>query len=108
MLFSGFLVGLQKINFKSKVRIKIPKEEQIKVENMHEAIISKEVFNKVQKRLVKNTHKIIKKIEENSTKNGELQEFFKAGVPTDEELNILSEKCLEIENKLMALKEALR
>lgn len=53
----------QKINFKSKVRIKIPKEEQIKVENMHEAIISKEVFNKVGERLSKNTHKIIKKID---------------------------------------------
>lgn len=53
----------QKINFKSKVRIKIPSEEQIKVDNMHEAIISKDVFDKVQVRLLKNTHKIIKKLD---------------------------------------------
>ena len=53
----------QKINFKSQVRIKIPKEEQITVENTHEAIISKEDFNKVQERLSKNTHKIVKKID---------------------------------------------
>lgn len=53
----------QKINFKSQLRIKIPKEDQITVENTHEAIISKEDFNKVQERLSKNTHKIIKKID---------------------------------------------
>lgn len=53
----------QKINFKSQVRIHIPLAEQIKVENMHEPIISKEMFNKVQERLSKNTHKIIKKLD---------------------------------------------
>lgn len=40
---------------------------------------------------------IIKKIEENSEKNSKLQEFFKEGIPTDEELDVLSTKCLEIE-----------
>ena len=40
---------------------------------------------------------IVKKIEENSEKNNKLQEFFKEGIPTSDELDVLSAKCLEIE-----------
>ena len=37
-----------KVNYKSKKKIKLPKEEWIISENMHEPIISKEIFNQVQ------------------------------------------------------------
>ena len=38
-------------NYKTKERIRIPKEEQIIVPNMHEAIIERELFNRINERL---------------------------------------------------------
>ena len=42
-------------------------------------------------------NEIIKKLEESENKKKKLQKFFKSGIPTDEELDILSKKCIEIE-----------
>lgn len=49
-VYIGNIVQRQydKINYKSKKKIKLPEEEWIIVENMHEPIISKEIFNQVQ------------------------------------------------------------
>lgn len=47
----------KKLNYKSKKEIRTPKEEWIIVENTHEAIIDKKVFNTVQDLLKKNKNK---------------------------------------------------
>jgi len=50
----------KKVNYKSKIRIQVPKEQRIKVENTHPEIIDKETFEAVQmlmnktKRVVRN------------------------------------------------------
>lgn len=49
-VYIGNMVQRQydKVNYKSKKKIKLPKEEWIIVENMHEPIISREIFKQVQ------------------------------------------------------------
>lgn len=44
----------KKVSFKSKVRVRLPKEDWIIIENTHEPIISREIFDKVQIRINKN------------------------------------------------------
>ena len=61
----------KKINYKSKKEIRIPKENWIIVENTHEGIIDKKVFETVQDLLSKNKHK------QNSRKAELLQGFLK-------------------------------
>ena len=50
-VYIGNIVQRQydKVNYKSKKKIKLPKEQWIIVENMHEPIISKEIFEQTQK-----------------------------------------------------------
>ena len=45
----------KKVNYKSKLRITVPKEERVVCENTHEPIISKEVFERVQELQTSNT-----------------------------------------------------
>ena len=46
------------ISYKNKKKIRKPQEEWFKVENTHEAIISKEVFNQVQEQIASRKRKI--------------------------------------------------
>lgn len=50
-VYIGNIVQRQfdKVNYKSKKKIKLPEDQWIIAENMHEPIISKEIFNQVQK-----------------------------------------------------------
>lgn len=52
-IYIGTIEGMktQKVNYKVKTRIKTPKNKRIYVENRHEAIISKEDFDRVQMKL---------------------------------------------------------
>lgn len=59
----------KKLNYKSKKEIRLPKEDWIIVENTHEGIIDKKVFETVQELLPKNKHK-------QSTKKVELLQGF--------------------------------
>ena len=54
-VYTGAIVGHKsyKINHKVKQRVKLPKKDWIYVENMHEPIIDKETFEKVQEKLAK-------------------------------------------------------
>lgn len=56
-VYIGTVVGYKsyKINHKVKERIKVPKDKRFYVENQHEPIISKEMFDKVQEKLAKGT-----------------------------------------------------
>lgn len=69
--YIGAVVGnkTKKISPKSKKRIKVPKEQWVIVENMHEPIVSKELFENVQR--IKEQHKIIydSKLNEDKFKN---------------------------------------
>lgn len=75
--------------------------EQIKekedLKNEKQKLLNEKIGQDRKKAKLETYNTIMKKIEENTTKNEELQKFFKAGVPTDEELDILLAKCLEIE-----------
>lgn len=75
--------------------------EQIKekenLKNEKQKLLNEKIGQDRKKAKLETYNTILKKIEENTTKQKELQEFFKQGVPTDEELDILSKKCLEIE-----------
>lgn len=75
--------------------------EQIKEKenqkNEKQKLLNEKIGQDRKKAKLETYNTILKKIEENNNKNKELQNFFKEGVPTDEELDILSQKCLEIE-----------
>lgn len=61
----------KKINYKTKKEVRVPKEDWIIVENTHEGIIDKKVFETVQNLLLKNKHK------QNTRKVELLQGFLK-------------------------------
>jgi len=44
-----------KLNYKSKIRVDVPKENRILVKGTHEAIVSQEIFDEVQKRISGNS-----------------------------------------------------
>lgn len=75
--------------------------EQIKEKensrNEKQKLLNEKIGQDRKKAKLETYNTIMKKIQENNAKNEEFQEFFKEGVPTDEELEILSAKCLEIE-----------
>ena len=62
-VYIGNTVGhkVKKINYKLKKQIMLNKDEWIKVENTHEAIISKEDFEKVQNILNKRSYTPLKR-----------------------------------------------
>ena len=73
--YIGNLVQLKtyKRSYKDHREIPKPEEEWIKCENTHEAIISKEDFNKIQKMIKKRTHNSNKKEKTYSIYNGILK-----------------------------------
>ncbi len=56
-VYLGDLVQFKRknVNYKSKIRVKVPEEERVICKGTHEAIITEEEFNKVQQILNKNT-----------------------------------------------------
>ena len=62
-VYIGNTIGhkVKKINYKLKKQIMLSKNEWIKVENTHEAIISKEDFDKVQNILYKRSYAPVKR-----------------------------------------------
>ena len=73
----------------------IKEKENLRVEK--QKLLNEKIGQDRKKAKLETYNTIMKKIEENTVKNEELQNFFKEGLPTDEELDILSTKCLEIE-----------
>ena len=74
---------------------KIEQCEKIKKELQNELAKGLEQESKIAKK--QNYDLILKKYNENFKNAQELKEFFKGEIPTDEELDILFEKCIQIE-----------
>ena len=74
---------------------KIEQFEKIKKELQNELSKGLEQESKIAKK--QNYDLILKKYNENLKNEQELKEFFKGDIPTDEELDILFEKCIQIE-----------
>ena len=78
-----------------ETNIKIEQCEKIKKELQNELSKGLEQESKIAKK--QNYDLILKKYNENLKNEQELKEFFKGDIPTDEELDILFEKCIQIE-----------
>ena len=78
-----------------ETNIKIEQCEKIKKELQNELAKGLEQESKIAKK--QNYDLILKKYNENFKNAQELKEFFKGEIPTDEELDILFEKCIQIE-----------
>ena len=65
----------QKISYKNKKRINIRRDEQIKIENTHEAIITEEIFNEIH-----NNSRFGKKLNNNEKMNTKLSKYMYCGV----------------------------
>lgn len=74
---------------------KIERCEKIKKELQNELAKGLEQESKIAKK--QNYDLILKKYNENFKNEQELKQFFKGEIPTDEELDILFEKCIQIE-----------
>ena len=74
---------------------KIEQCEKIKKELQNELAKGLEQESKIAKK--QNYDLILKKYNENFKNEQELKQFFKGEIPTDEELDILFEKCIQIE-----------
>ncbi len=69
--YTGAVVGnkTKKVSPKSKKKIKVPYEQWIVVENMHEPIVSKEIFENVQRIRTQNKQHYASKMSENRFEN---------------------------------------